>query len=122
MKKGTAPAVGSFIEMKAKLLGVSAETLRQYGAVSEQTAREMVEGVLRVYGADVGVALTGVAGPLPQPGEPGVAVGTVCLAVVSPDGSRATTLRLGENAGREQVRQFSVINALDLVRRHLAGG
>ncbi len=103
-------------DVKFDLLGVTPGPV-----VSEPVALEMAEGARRVLGADVGVALTGVAGPLPQPGEPGVAVGTVCLAVVSPDGSRATTLRLGQNAGREQVRQFSVINALDLVRRHLTG-
>lgn len=103
-------------EVKFDLLGVTPGPV-----VSEPVAVEMAEGARRVLGADVGLALTGVAGPLPQPGEPDVPPGTVCLAVVSPDGPRSTTLRLGHNAGREQVRQFSVINALDLVRRHLGG-
>ena len=101
-------------DVKFDLLGVTHGPV-----VSEAAATEMAEGARRVLAADVGVALTGVAGPLPQPGEPDVPPGTVCLAVVSPDGARSTTLRLGQSSGREQVRQFSVINALDLTRRHL---
>ncbi len=82
--------------------------------VNEPVAVEMAEGARRVLGADVGLGLTGVAGPAEQDG---VAVGTVCIAVALPTGTHATTLRLG--TGREQVRQFAVINALDLLRRRL---
>lgn len=101
-------------DVKFELLGVTRGPV-----VSEPVAVEMAAGARRVLRADVGVGLTGVAGPLPQPGEPDVPVGTVCLAVSSPLGERAVTLRLGAGGGREQVRQFSVINALDLLRRHL---
>lgn len=50
-------------EIKHSVLGVSEETLSKYGAVSEQTVREMVSGVLRVSGADIAVAVSGIAGP-----------------------------------------------------------
>ena len=68
-------------------------------------------------GADLGLALTGVAGPGTQEDMP---VGTVCVAVVSPAGERAMTLRLSASSGREQIRQMAVISALDLTRRHLS--
>ena len=50
-------------EIKEKVLGVKKETLNRYGAVSEQTVREMVKGVLRVSGADIAVSVSGIAGP-----------------------------------------------------------
>jgi nicotinamide-nucleotide amidase len=74
----------------------------------------MAAGARRALGADVGLALTGVAGPAEQDG---VAVGTVCFGVALPDGTTTTTRRLGTQ--REQIRQFSVITALDLLRRRL---
>jgi nicotinamide-nucleotide amidase len=102
-------------EVKFDVLGVTPGPV-----VSEPAAGEMAEGARKVLGSDIGVALTGVAGPLPQPGEPDVPVGTVCIAVRGPgDASRSTTLNLSFSAGRQQVREFSVITALDLLRRHL---
>ncbi|RLF63065.1 MAG: competence protein ComA [Thermoplasmata archaeon] len=50
-------------EMKMKFLGVKERTLKEYGAVSEQTAKEMAEGVRRATDADIGIATTGIAGP-----------------------------------------------------------
>ena len=94
-------------EVKFDLLGVAAGPV-----VNEPAAVEMAEGVRRVLGADVGLGLTGVAGPSEQDG---VAVGTVCIAVALPTGTHARTLRLGTE--REQIRQFAVISALDLLRR-----
>ena len=49
--------------IKNEILGVRTETLEKYGAVSEECAREMVNGLLKVSGADIGVAVTGIAGP-----------------------------------------------------------
>ena len=81
--------------------------------VSEQAALEMARGRPSVLGSDVGLALTGVAGPTEQDGMP---VGTLCVAHRRwPDGSTSTTFRLPGQ--REQMRQFSVINVLDLLRR-----
>ena len=82
--------------------------------VNEAAAVQMAEGARRVLGADVGLGLTGVAGPAEQDDVP---VGTVCVAVALPTGAHATTLRLGTQ--REQVRQFAVISSLDLLRRRL---
>lgn len=50
-------------EIKEKILGVKSETLEEYGAVSKQTVCEMVDGVLKISGADVAVAVSGIAGP-----------------------------------------------------------
>ena len=50
-------------EIKESVLGVKHETLEKYGAVSEQTVREMVEGILKISNADVAVAVSGIAGP-----------------------------------------------------------
>jgi nicotinamide-nucleotide amidase len=84
--------------------------------VSESAALAMARGAARVLEADVAMALTGVAGPTEQDGMP---VGTLCVAIVSPDGELARTFRLPGQ--RQQMRQFSVINALDLLRRTLSG-
>jgi nicotinamide-nucleotide amidase len=96
-------------EVKFDLLAVSSGPV-----VNEPAAIEMAEGVQQLLGADVGLGLTGVAGPAEQDE---VAVGTVCIAAALPTGSHATTLRLGTE--REQIRQFAVISGLDLLRRLL---
>jgi nicotinamide-nucleotide amidase len=98
-------------DVKFDLLGVTPGPV-----ISEEVALEMAEGACRVLGSDVGLALTGVAGPDRQDD---VAVGTVCLAVVGHGADRATTIHHRQTASREQIRQLSVINALDLVRRFL---
>jgi nicotinamide-nucleotide amidase len=96
-------------EVKFDLLEVSSGPV-----VNEPAAIEMAEGVQRLLGADVGLSLTGVAGPTEQDGVP---VGTVCIGLALPTGSHATTVRLGTQ--RDQIRQFAVINSLDLLRRRL---
>jgi nicotinamide-nucleotide amidase len=96
-------------EVKHDVLGVGPGPV-----VSESAAIEMAEGVRRVLGAHVGLALTGVAGPSEQDGQP---VGTLCVGLAGPDGTSARTLHLpGE---REQMRQLAVISSLDLLRRYL---
>ncbi len=97
-------------DVKRDLLGVAPGPV-----VNEATAAAMADGARRVLGADVGLGLTGVAGPAEQDGVP---VGTVCFGVALPDGTTTTTTRrLGTQ--REQIRQFAVITALDLLRRAL---
>lgn len=96
-------------EVKFDLLGVG-----QGPVVSERAAAQMAEGARRVLGADVGLALTGVAGPTEQDGMP---VGTLCIGVALPDATITRTVRLP--GARDQMRQMSVITALDLVRREL---
>jgi nicotinamide-nucleotide amidase len=63
---------------KQDMLGVRVETLVQYGAVSEETAREMAQGALARSAAQIAIAITGIAGP--SGGMPGKPVGTVCFA------------------------------------------
>lgn len=103
---------------KQELLGVSAETLRQHGAVSEQTAREMARGALQRSRASVALSITGVAGP--SGGTREKPVGMVCFAW-----SRASEVRSGTHyfsGDRESVRRQSVILALEGVLKTLEGG
>lgn len=74
-------------EIKTQLVGVSVETLAQYGAVSEQTARQMAEGAQQVLGVDFALATTGVAGP--TGGSEEKPVGTVWIACATPTGTQA---------------------------------
>jgi nicotinamide-nucleotide amidase len=83
--------------------------------VNEPVAAEMAEGAMEIFGASVGLALTGVAGPAEQDDVP---VGTVCLGVAM-SGSETITRQSRLPGDREQIRQFSVISALDLLRRQL---
>jgi nicotinamide-nucleotide amidase len=84
--------------------------------VSEPAARAMAEGARRVLGADVGLALTGVAGPDEQEG---VAPGTVIVGLALPE-REAESLVIHLPGDRERVRQYAAISALDLLRRRLA--
>ena len=99
-------------EVKFDLLGVP-----EGPVVSEAAAAAMATGVRRVLGADVGLALTGVAGPTEQDGMP---VGTLCVGV--DDGTVVVTRTFRLPGQREQMRQMSVITALDFLRRHLLAG
>lgn len=72
--------------VKMQFLGVSPSTLQKYGAVSEPVAEEMLEGILQKTGADCGIAVTGIAGPLG--GSPDKPVGTVVVAVGCKNGQR----------------------------------
>lgn len=83
--------------------------------VTEEAAAAMAEGVARQLGAEVGLATTGVAGPATSEG---VAPGTVCLATWCDGEDQSITVRFPGD--RTQVRQFSVISVLDLLRRRLA--
>ena len=100
---------------KARDLGVSEHTLASHGAVSEATVREMAAGAVRVSGADVAVAISGIAGP--DGGTPGKPVGTVWFAVASRRGAEIViTAEMQLFAGdREAIRRGSVERALQLV-------
>jgi len=98
-------------EAKRSLLGVRAETLQEQGAVSEETAREMAAGALAASGADIAVAVSGIAGP--DGGTPDKPVGTVWFAWAV---SGATPVTYAEcvhfDGDRETVRRRSVCHAL----------
>ena len=99
-------------EAKQRLLGVSGETLRAHGAVSEQCAREMAEGCLRASGADWALATTGIAGP--DGGTPEKPVGTVYIACAGRRGAVVRALKL--RGDRTRVRTMTCLYALDLLR------
>jgi len=102
-------------EAKVRLLGVRPETLEAHGAVSAQTAREMAQGARRLFGADVAVAITGIAGP--GGGTAEKPVGLVFLHLSAPGVERSEHHRWrGE---REENKTQSAQAALLLVRRHL---
>ena len=97
-------------EVKRKLLGVGAEIV-----VSDEAAREMAEAAQTVLGADVGISITGVAGPTEQDG---VSVGTVCFGIALP-GQPAEAVSTRLPGDRERLRQFSTISLLNLLRQRL---
>lgn len=96
-------------DVKFDLLGVDPGPV-----VSEEAALQMAIGARERLGAGIGLALTGVAGPSEQDQMP---VGTLCVGLSGPGGSLTRTLRLPGQ--REQMRQFSVISSLDLLRSYL---
>jgi len=103
-------------DAKRKVLGVSEETLRGPGVVSEECAREMAAGARLLFGADVAVSLTGVAGPEPHGGQP---PGQIWIGLDADDGQQARGFRAPGD--REQVRRWAEQAALDLLRRYLQG-
>ncbi|OYX30739.1 MAG: damage-inducible protein CinA [Caulobacterales bacterium 32-69-10] len=97
---------------KIKVLGVDASVIAAHGAVSGETARAMAEGARAVSGADVAVALTGVAGP--GGGSPNKPVGLVWFGLATAVGVTTREERYGD-LGREQVRLAAVRTALGLL-------
>ena len=103
---------------KMELLGVNEKTLQQYGAVHEETAGEMAQGMRRVAGSTFALSTTGVAGP--DGGTPDKPVGTVCIGLATPE--ETTAKRIQWDSGERQANQsFFAECALDLLRRRLAG-
>jgi len=93
---------------KQELLDVRSETLAKYGAVSEQTVLEMVKGALAHSHAQVGVAISGIAGP--SGGTPDKPIGTIWIAYASPHNTYAK--RYFFSGSRNSIREQSVITAL----------
>jgi nicotinamide-nucleotide amidase len=100
---------------KEQLLGVRAETLRQYGAVSEPVAREMAAGAREKFGSDFALAVTGIAGP--DGGTPEKPVGTVFVALAAADG--VTVEKRLNPWDRLTFKDVVVTQALELLRRRL---
>lgn len=101
-------------EVKECALGVKHATLEAYGAVSEETVREMAEGVRQRLRADYGVATTGVAGP--GGGSPAKPVGTVWMAIASAEGTEAKLLHYGDRRQQTIDRTCNQVYS-DLVRK-----
>jgi nicotinamide-nucleotide amidase len=104
-------------DVKKELLGVPAEDLERYGAVSEEVALRMAARVRERIGADIGVSVTGIAGP--GGGTPEKPVGLVWIAV---HGSDAKARRFHMVGDRAEIRQRATQAALEMVRRTLAKG
>jgi len=102
-------------EAKERLLGVRHATLYDHGAVSAETALEMARGARRVLGADLGLSVTGIAGP--GGGLPDKPVGLVYIALSARDGER--TERHMWEGNRSGNKAHSAEAALDLLRRYL---
>lgn len=107
--------VGYSDALKEKLLGVNHQTLKNYGAVSPEAAREMAIGVKERSGSDLAVGITGIAGP--GGGSNEKPVGLVYIGLATPEGIQASKFQF--HGQRESIRQLSVMAALDLVRQFM---
>jgi PncC family amidohydrolase len=103
-------------EAKQRLLGVRRETIEQHGAVSQETAFEMAQGVRQALGAEVGLSVSGIAGP--SGGTPDKPVGTVWIGLSAEDALRAW--RFHFQGDRLQVKQQAVQKALGLLVEYLS--
>jgi nicotinamide-nucleotide amidase len=103
-------------DIKHRMLGVDPALIAAHGAVSEAVGRAMAEGVRERFQVDLGVGITGIAGP--SGARPGKPVGTVVVAVATGSGTSARTLSFGGD--RAAVRQHAVVAALEAVRQTLA--
>lgn len=112
-------------EIKHKLLGVSEDTLNQYGAVSEQTAREMAVGVCKLMNADYGISVTGIAGP--NGGTADKPVGLVYIAFADADAKAdandCTVRQLNLKGDRSHIRKltanYALSLAIEMLRNHI---
>lgn len=98
--------------VKMRLLGVKRETLSAFGAVSEETAREMAEGVRVATGAGIAVSVTGIAGP--GGGSEEKPVGTVCFGCASEKMTKTQTMHFGSDLSRDEIRRLASDFALTL--------
>ena len=110
--------VSYWTSVKADVLGVPQAILDQHGAVSEETARAMAEGARRITGADIGVSVTGVAGP--DRDERDNPVGLVYIGLATPDGTFCRRTDSGRRR-RDRIQDLAANHALDVVRRYLTG-
>lgn len=102
-------------EIKNKFLKVDSNILETYGAVSSQTAKQMAQNIRLLSGADIGVSVTGVAGPDGQEGHP---PGMVFVAISHKDSTIVKQLNIDPKS-RNFVREQTVINLFDLIIEHL---
>ncbi len=100
---------------KVESLGVKQETLDKFGAVSRETAVEMAEGIRNLAGTDLGLSVTGIAGP--DGGTEEKPVGLVYIALASNNGTECKELKLRGN--RTKIRNYITLNSFDMIRRLL---
>ncbi len=104
-------------ELKRSLLDVDPALIEREGAVSEGVARAMAVGVCRRLGSDLGVSLTGIAGP--DGGSAEKPVGTIHLAIAGPGGEAVEHRKARFPGNRERIRIFAAQMALEMLRRRL---
>ncbi len=102
-------------EAKMKLIGVKSKTLEKYGSVSEHTAKEMAEGILKLSNSDISVAVTGIAGPTGGTAEK--PVGLVYIGVAGKYGT--LSFKNNFDGNRDEVRKQTVERAFELVYDYL---
>jgi len=103
-------------EAKIQELGVNPETLKQYGAVSEQTALEMAEGVRRISGTDIGISVTGIAGPGGGTEEKPVGLVYIGLDFKGTRSFRKLDRRITD---RGRNRRYATLSMLDMLNKAL---
>jgi nicotinamide-nucleotide amidase len=101
--------------LKTAYLGVDAVLLDTHGAVSREVAEAMAAGIRERSRADIGLAVTGVAGP--EGGSEAKPVGTVYIGISAPDGNWVSKFHF--NGDRSQIREMTAQTGLDLVRKYL---
>ena len=106
-------------EVKANVLGVPQHLLDQFGAVSPEVAQAMAIGARKVLDCDIALSSTGVAGPDKDDWDN--EVGTMYVAIATPEGSYVRALKLGNRPVRERLRIQTASHAFDLARRYLSG-
>ena len=110
-------AVTYSVPSKVHILGVPQEEIDKFGVVSRETAKHMASCVRSRFWADIGVGITGIAGPASD--DSGMEVGTVFVAMAAGEKTWCRGLHLG--ADRARVRVMAANHALDMVRRYLTG-
>ncbi len=104
-------------QAKSDILGVSADTLKLYGAVSGETAREMAKGVKKRFKSDIGLSVTGIAGP--DGGSIEKPVGTVFMGFVFD--KEPFSIKYLFSGTRSEIKQQTAETALENIRRHFNG-
>ena len=105
-------------EAKAALLGIDPALIEEKGAVSHEVARAMAENCRRILGSDVGLGVTGLAGP---DGDGVNEVGTVFVAMAVEGCTYVKELHMGDYHTRSYIRRMAGNHAFDMLRRHLCG-
>ncbi len=105
-------------EAKARVLGVSPQTLERHGAVHEETAKEMAQGARKAGAATYAIATSGIAGP--TGGSEAKPVGTVCIGLATPAGAEGYRYAF-PSFTREMNKELFAMTALDVLRRKLLG-
>lgn len=104
-------------QAKCDILGVAEDTIANHGAVSEQTAKEMARGVRERFKSDLGLSVTGIAGP--DGGSPDKPVGTVYMGFA--DKNRLFSKRYLFTGNRADIKQKTAETALENIKRYLNG-